>query len=147
MKIDIKEIEKYLNKWQSTLRLKDWDIKIHLVEKEWRKSGDIKIDDCNKQAILMINGKNPRMTNLEEVIIHELLHIKLRGMGELIKRLINSAYGTDETDVKRDFVYEDFMLTLESTTQDLTKGYVELGADNKDIPFGYLEDEVKEELK
>lgn len=146
MKIDRKEAEKYLSKWQETLRLQDWDIKIHIVNQEWRKSGDIKIDDSNKQAILMLNSFNPRMTNYEAVIIHELLHLKLWRMDQMIEKLIDNFYGTDDNDPKREIIYNDFMLILESTTQDLTKGYVKLGADDKEEPFGYLEEKVREEL-
>lgn len=73
MGINVKDVEKFLGKWKDILRLRDWDIKIHIVNQEWQKSGDIKIDDCNRQAILMLNSINPRMTNLEEVIIHENL--------------------------------------------------------------------------
>lgn len=146
MDINLKEAEKLLIKWQKTLKLQDWDIKVHIVNKEWRKSGDIKIDESNRQAILMLNNCNPKMTNVEDLVIHELLHLKLWKMDQMIERLLNGLYGTDEDDPKRGFVYEEFMLKLESTTQDLTKAYVELGAEDKKIPFGYVEAQVKEEL-
>lgn len=44
MKLKNDLVEQYLDKWQDILRIRDWDIKIELVDKEWRKSGDIKID-------------------------------------------------------------------------------------------------------
>jgi len=77
---DFDEIQAYLDKWQDILCLKDWDIKLELVNKQWRKTGDIKIDEDDKTAILLINNFNPKQTNIEAVVIHELLHIKLWGM-------------------------------------------------------------------
>lgn len=146
MTLDMKECERFLEKWQPVLRLQDWDIKIRIVDTPWRKSGDIKIDECNRQAILMLNGYNPRVSNVEEVIIHELIHVKLWKMDQMIERLINCCYTSDESDPKREFVYEEFMIALESTTQDLTKAYVTLGAEDKEIPYGYLEEQVKKEM-
>ncbi len=48
---------------------------------------------------------------------------------------------------KRDIVYDEFMLKLESTTQNLTKSFAGLGAENKELAFSYVEKEVSEELK
>ncbi len=64
MNITEEMISGYLNRWQNILRLRDWDISIKVVGKEWRKSGDIKIDQVNRMAVLMIN-QNPVCTNLE----------------------------------------------------------------------------------
>ena len=57
MEIDEKLLENYLRKWQEILRLGDWDIKYELVNIEWRKTGDIKIDMTDRKAILMILRK------------------------------------------------------------------------------------------
>jgi len=147
MKINFGHAEKLLIKWQKTLRLEDYDIKLELVDKAWRKSGDIKIDDNNCQAILMLNNFNPTVSNYEEIIIHELLHLRLWGMDQMIENLINTFYGSDENDRKREIIYDEFMQKLESTTQNLTKSFVELGAENKELPFSYLEKQVLEELR
>lgn len=80
MKFDEKTLETYLRKWQDILKLRYLDIKYEIVNVEWRKTGDIKIDMTDRKAILMINNYNPRQTNIEEVVIHELLHLKLWGM-------------------------------------------------------------------
>jgi hypothetical protein len=100
MKFDEELIETYLRKWQDTLRLRDWDIKYEIVNTEWRKTGDIKIDMTDRKAILMINNYNPKQTNLEAIIIHELLHLKLWGMDQLIEQLIYSVFGQDENEPK-----------------------------------------------
>lgn len=138
-------IEEYLRKWQETLRLRDWDIKLQIVEKAWRKSGDIKIDLDDKKAILLIN-KNPKSENLEEVVIHELLHVKLYRMDMMIEDLLNIIYGEDEDDPKKSFAYSQYMLTLEATVEDLTKGYLSIASGEGELSFGRLRKEVEEEI-
>jgi len=143
---DFGEIQSYLDRWQGILRLKDWDIKLELVNKEWRKTGDVKIDEDDKTAVLLINNHNPKQTNIEEVVIHELLHIKLWGMDQMIEALLHSVYGNDENDPKFSFAYAQFMGLLEQTTQDLTKAYKDLGATDKSVSFGRLKEQVDEEI-
>jgi len=139
------KLQAYLDKWQSILRLRDWDIKLELVTKEWRKSGDVKIDQADKTAILLVNTFNSRQTNIEALIIHELLHIKLWGMDQMIENLLHCVYGDDENDPKFSFAYTQFMELLEVTTEDLAKGYVELGADDKSVSFGRIQPEADKE--
>ena len=141
------EFHIFLSKWQNILRLKDWDIKLDLVNKEWHKTGDVKIDIDNKAAIILINAYNPKRTNLEAVIIHELLHIKLWGMDQMIDDLLHCVYGENKDDPKYSFAYTQFMQLLESTTEDLTKGFVDLGADDKSLPFGRIQKEADDEWK
>ena len=143
----IKENETHdiLAKWQKILRLKDWDIKIEWVTKEWRKTGDVKIDQTNKVAIILLNAYNPKCTNYEAVIIHELLHIKLWGMDQMIEELLHCVYGKDCSDPKFSFAFSKFMELLEVTTEDLAKGYVELGANDKSISYGRIQHEADAE--
>ena len=136
-----------LVKWQELLRLKDWDIKLEFVANEWRKTGDIKIDENDKKAILLINNCNPKQTNIESVIIHELLHIKLWGMDQMIESLLHCVYGDDEADPKFAFAYAQFMGLLEQTTEDLTKGFKDLGATDKSISFGRIQAQADDEWK
>lgn len=135
----------YLRKWQDILRLRDWDIKLELVTRAWRKTGDVKIDQADKTAIVLINNCNPRQTNIEGVIIHELLHIRLWAMDQMIESLLHAVYGTDEQDPRFAFAYTQFMEALETTTQDLTKGYMALGAEDKRISFGRIQGEADAE--
>lgn len=146
MKIDENSVEKYLRKWQDILRLRDWDIKYHLVNKEWRKTGDIKIDMDDKKAILMINNYNPKQDNLEGLIIHELLHLKLFGMDQMIEQLIYTVFGEDTEDKKFDFAYTQFMKILEPTVEDLSKGFLSIGGEDKEISFGRIQKQVDDEL-
>jgi len=140
-----KELQKLLEKWQTILRLRDWDIKLELITSEWHKSGDVKIDMSNKAAIVLLNIYNPQRTNIEAVIIHELLHIKLFGMDKMIEELLHCVYGNNENDPKFAFAYSQFMELLEVTTEDLTKGYVVLGAADKSPPFGRIQKDADAE--
>ena len=133
-------------KWQKILRLKDWDIKTTIVAESWRKSGDIKIDQCNKMAAVMVNSSvTPDF--LEEVIVHELLHLKLWKMDQMIESLLLSIYGENEEDPKRNFAYDQFMLALEATTQDLTKALLSTENQNKEFNFNKVDQQITKELE
>lgn len=147
MSFDENLIEKYLRKWQERLRLKDWDIKLQLINQEWNKTGDIKIDMTDKKAIVMINNYNPKKNNLEPVIIHELLHLKLWGMDQMIEQLMYLVFGKDENDPKFDFAYTQFMNILESTVEDLSKSFLTLDGEDKKISFERVQKQVDDELK
>ncbi len=147
MGFDENLIEKYLRKWQERLRLKDWDIKFQLINQEWNKTGDIKIDMTDKKAIVMINNYNPKENNLEPVIIHELLHLKLWGMDQMIEQLIYLVFGKDENDPKFDFAYTQFMNILESTVEYLSKSFLTLDGEDKKISFERVQKQVDDELK
>jgi hypothetical protein len=147
MKFDEKLIEAYLKKWQDILRLRDWDIKYEAVDTEWRKTGDIKIDVTDRKAILMINNHNPRQTNLEALIIHELLHLKLYGMDQMLEELIYAVFGKNENNPKLSFAYNQFMNLLEPTVEDLAKGFLSLGGEDKEMSFGRVQLQVVEELQ
>ena len=142
---ELEQLQAYLQKWKAVLRLQDWDIQLTLVTKEWRKTGDIKIDETDKKAILLINNCNPKQTNIEAVIIHELLHIKLWGMDQMIEELLHCVYGNNENDPKFAFAYSQFMQMLEQTAEDLAKGYKDLGAEDKSISFGRIQSEADAE--
>ncbi len=146
MNTALSDIERYLEKWQAILRLQDWDIKLYPVDKEWRKTGDIKIDADDRTAVLLVNVYNPKRSNLEELIIHELLHLKLWGMDQMIDSLLGCVYGSDEQDQKREFAYTQFMTLLESTVNDLAKSFLSQGGEDKAISFGRVMKEVEQEL-
>lgn len=135
-----------VSKWQPILRLKDWDIRIKIVTSPWRKSGDIKIDADNKMAVLMLNEK-PYSTNLEEVVVHELIHLKLWDLDQMIEELINVLFGEDEANPRRAFVYTQFMKLIEVTTEDLTKGFLAVAGCKEPLSFGRIEREVMKELE
>jgi hypothetical protein len=147
MSVDRREVEKHLKKWQDILRLRDWDIAVKMVGTKWRKSGDVKVDLDNKKAILLIN-ENPRTCrNIEELVVHELLHLKLYGMDQMIDSLLSAVYGNKEDDAKREFAYTQFMVLLESTVEDLTKGYLTAIGSEEALSFDRIQKEVDKELE
>lgn len=145
MGVDVKKLEALMDKWQGILRLRDWDISLQIVKKEWRKSGDIKIDTSNKKAVMLIND-NPRCTNLEELVIHELLHLKLWGMDQMIEELINQVFGEDEKDKKREFAMNQFFGILEPTVEDLTKAFLKANDCEEELSLGILKKLIDEEI-
>ncbi|MFW5794276.1 MAG: hypothetical protein ACOCV1_02225 [Bacillota bacterium] len=74
----MKEIKESFRFWKKKLRLNDnWDVKLELINDiSFKKTGDFKVDPDDKKAILLLNELNPYNLNLEEVIVHELLHLK-----------------------------------------------------------------------
>ena len=143
--VDEKEIEAHRKKWQDLLRLRDWDIQIKIVKTKWKKSGDIKIDLEDKKAILLINQVS-KCENLEELVVHELLHLKLYGMDQMIENLLSIVYGEKEKDPKKEFASTQFMMLLESTVEDLAKGYLAANRNQKVLSFGRLEKAVGDEI-
>jgi len=123
MKVTKNKIEKHLSKWQSKLQLRDWNISVKIIRTRWRKSGDVKVDLENRKAQLLINHK-PKCLNLEEIVVHELLHVKLYGLDQMIEDLISILYGKKKTK-KRQFAWNQFMSLLETTVADFTKGYLD----------------------
>ncbi len=136
-----------LRKWQEILRLQDWDIEIVIVVKPWRKSGDVKIDMDNRMAAVMIHESVPE-EHIEEVVLHELLHLKLFGMDQLVEYAIELIYGGDTgtMDPKKEFATGAFMMELESTVEDLTKSLLTASDGRKKFWNKRVDKLVKEEL-
>lgn len=145
MAVDVKRLNELLIKWQDILRLRDWDIKLKIVETEWRKSGDIKIDMDDKKAVMLINN-NPKSTNLEELVVHELLHLKLWGMDQMIEGFIIQTFGEDDKDVKKEFDMNQFFMLLESTVEDLSKALLKANGCQEELSFGRLQKAIDEEI-
>ena len=135
-----------LKKWQKTLRLRDWDIKHVLVTEEWRKSGDIKIDRDNQMAALMVHESVPE-EQLEEVVVHELLHLRLYGMDQMIEANIDIIFGSSGSDPKKEFAMNTFFIELESTVENLTKALLTAAGREKEFWFKRVDKQIGEELK
>ncbi|UCB61208.1 MAG: hypothetical protein JSW72_03940 [Candidatus Bathyarchaeota archaeon] len=144
MTVDEKDVREHLCRWQTILRLRDWDIRVRIVGANWRKSGDIKIDQDDRKAVLLVN-RRPKCENLEELIIHELLHLKLYGMDQMIEELLSIVYGW-EKDPKKEFANTQFMKLLESTVEDLTKGYLAAIKSPRSLSFGRLQNQIEKEV-
>ena len=77
--MDRENLQRIFEKYCKKLRITPgWDVQLQFVEDPaWRKTGDFKIDCTDRKAILLLNAANPKQENLEEVIVHELMHLKM----------------------------------------------------------------------
>lgn len=134
--MDKQSLTLLFEKWCKKLRVvPDWDIKLELVDdSQWRKTGDIKIDCEDKNAILMLNLNGAKQDNLEEVIVHELLHLKMYPLDQVTESLITSNF--KEGTAEYDFAYTQFFTTLEQTVEELTKCYLLEFGENKELSYG-----------
>lgn len=123
-------------KWIRKLRVTpNWDVKLEFVEDPtWRKTGDFKIDCDDHKAILMLNAANPKQENIEEVIVHELLHLKLYPMDQVTESLIVSNF--EENTPAWNFAYTQFFGALERTVEELTKCFLLEYGENKELSYG-----------
>ena len=82
----------------------------------------------------MLNGMNPKQENLEEVIVHELLHLKLYPLDQVTESLITSNY--EEGSGAYHFAYTQFMVTLEVTVEELAKCFLLQYGDDRELSYG-----------
>lgn len=130
------ELQGIFDKWCKKLRIVPfWDVKLEFVEDiSWRKTGDIKIDCDDKKAIIMLNVANPKQENLEEVIVHELFHLKLYPLDQVTESLIISNFKEDTP--AYDFAYTQFFTSLEQTVEELSKCFLLEFGENKELSYG-----------
>ncbi len=130
------KINELFDKWCKKLRIVPaWDAVLELVEDaEWRKTGDLKIDCDDKKVIIMINAANPKQENLEEVIVHELLHLKMYPLDQVTESLIVSSFKEDTPEYE--FAYTQFFSNLEQTVEELTKCFLLEFGENKEFSYG-----------
>ncbi len=130
------DIEMIFDQWCKKLRISpQWDIKLEMVyDSDWKKTGDFKIDPDDRKAILMLNAVNPKQENLEEVIVHELMHIKLYPLDQVCESLITSNF--EEGSKARDFAYTCFFQNLEMTVEELTKCFLLEYGENRTLSYG-----------
>lgn len=134
--MDREHLQHLFDKYCQKLRITpNWDVELRFVEDpEWRKTGDFKLDCDDRKAILLLNAANPKQENLEEVIVHELMHIKLYPLDQVTESLITSHF--EEGTPGYRFAYRQFFTTLEQTVEELTKCFLlEFGEDRK-LSFG-----------
>ena len=124
--------EKYIRKLRITPA---WDIRLEFVDDpQWRKTGDFKIDCDDRKAILLLNSANPKQENLEEVIVHELMHIKMYPLDQVTESLIINCFEADSP--ASNFAYQQFFTALEQTVEELTKCFLLEFGDNTELSFG-----------
>lgn len=145
MPITADDARAVLARWQPVLRLADWDVDLRLVTTPWRKTGDVKVDLDDRKAVLLLRAGQPA-EHLEEVIVHELVHLRLYAMDQMLVQLLDAVFGSDANDPKRTFAETQFMQLLESTTEDLAKALLAAGGRSAPLTFGRLDREVEQEI-
>ena len=130
------ELTQIFGKWCKKLRLTPgWDLSLQFVEDPgWRKTGDFKLDCTDRKAILLLNSANPKQENLEEVIVHELMHIKMYPLDQVTESLITSHF--EEGTPARRFAYTQFFTALEQTVEELSKCFLLEFGENRELSFG-----------
>lgn len=119
------QIEKTLRTWQEILGLTEWTLRAEVVTGPWPKSGDLRHDLPNRLAVVLVHESVPP-EHLDEVVVHELVHLQLGGLDRMLEDLLASLYGEDEEDPRRRFAHAQFMDRLETTTQELTRSFLAL---------------------
>lgn len=124
------------DKWVKKLRLAPaWDVRLELVDDpNWTKTGDFKVDCDDRKAILLLNAVNPKQENLEEVIVHELMHLKMYPLDQVTESLIVSQF--EEGSCGWNLAYRQFFITLEQTVEELTKCFLLEFGENRELSFG-----------
>ena len=132
----VEELERLLLKWCRKLRIvPGWDVTLEPVGDEtWRKTGDIKIDCDDRKAVVMLNIKNPRGANLEEVLVHELFHLKLYPLDQVTESLITDTF--EENSPAYRFAMTQFMSSLEQTVEELAKCWLLEFGEDRELSFG-----------
>lgn len=95
--------------------------------------------DCeDKKAVFLLNAVNPKQENLEEIIVHELMHLKMYPLDQVTESLITSTF--EEGTPASNFAYRQFFSTLEQTVEELTKCFLLEFGDDREFSFGRCKD-------
>ena len=130
------ELNALFEKWVRKLRIvPSWDVELELVEDAgWRKTGDIRIDCDDRKAVVLLNVLNPRGANLEEVLVHELFHLKLYPLDQVTESLITENF--EEGTPAYGFAMTQFMTSLEQTVEELAKCWLLEFGEDRELSFG-----------
>lgn len=133
---DKEKLARRLDYWCKKLRLTpDWDVKLEWVDaSDCHKTGDVKIDCTDRKAVVMLNAANPRQENLEEDLVHELMHLKLYPLDQVTEALITSHF--EEGTPAWDFAYTQFFTSLEITVEELAKCFLLEFGEDRELSFG-----------
>jgi len=134
--MDREKCRQILDKYCKKLRIAPgWDVQLQFVEDAgWPKTGDFKIDCDDHKAVLLLNAVNPKQENLEEVILHELMHIKMYPLDQVTESLITSSF--EEGTPAWDFAYTQFFTALEVTVEELTKCFLLEFGEDRELSYG-----------
>ena len=136
MSFDKEKCQQLFEKYCRKLRVVPaWDVKLQFVEDpEWPKTGDFKIDCTDRKAVLLLNADNPKQDSAEEVIIHELMHLKMYPLAQVTESLITSNF--EEGSPASKFAYTEFFTALEITVEELAKCFLLEFGEEKEFSYG-----------
>ena len=130
------ELNRLFETWCRRLRITPgWDVKLEFSEDpSWNKTGDFKVDCDDRKAIFLLNIASPKQENLEEVIVHELLHLKLYPLDQVTESPIVSHM--EEGSAGYQFASRQFFQALEQTVEELAKCFLLEFGENRELSFG-----------
>lgn len=133
------QLSHLLDTWCQKLRITPfWNVRLQLMDDpDYRKTGDIKIDCDNHNAIVILNLSGANQSNLEEVIVHELFHLKMYPLDQITEGLLLASF-PDESPAQR-FAYSQFFGALEQTVEELAKCFLLDSGENRELTFGRCE--------
>ena len=124
--------DKYIRKLRITPA---WDVRLEFVEDPaWPKTGDFRIDCDDRKAILLLNAVSPKQENIEEVIVHELMHIKMYPLDQVTESLIKNCF--EDGSAASRFAGQQFFTALEQTVEEMAKCFLLEFGENRDLSFG-----------
>ena len=134
--MEMREIRTLFEKWCRKLRIVPaWDVKLEIVtDPAWNKTGDFQIDCDDRKAVLLLNALNPKQENLEEVIVHELMHLKLYPLDQVTESLIVHSF--EDGSAASNFAYQQFFCALEQTVEEMAKCFLLEFGDHRDLSYG-----------
>ena len=134
--MDREHVTALFDKYCKKLRITPvWDVKLEFVEDpSWSKTGDFRIDCDDRKAVLQLNAANPKQENLEEVILHELMHIKMYPLDQVTESLIVNTL--KEGTPAQDFAYQQFFTALEQTVEELAKCFLLEFGEEREFSYG-----------
>ncbi len=84
--------------------------------------------------MVLLNVLNPRGANLEEVLVHELFHLKLYPLDQVTESLITENF--EEGTPAYGFAMTQFMTSLEQTVEELAKCWLLEFGEDRELSFG-----------
>ena len=134
--MNAEQLQTIFDTWCKKLRLTPaWDIRLELVDDPtFQKTGDFKVDCDDRKAVLLLNIRNPRQENPEEVIVHELMHLKMYPLDQVTESLIVSHY--EDGSAAQDFAYRQFFGALEQTVEELAKCFLLEFGEDREFSYG-----------
>ena len=129
-------IHSLFERWCQRLRITPtWDVVLQIIsDANLRKTGDIKIDCTDHKAIVLLNTAGANFENPEEILVHELLHLKLYPLDQVTEGLITSQF--ESNSAASNFAYHQFFTALEITVEELTKCFLFEFGETKELSFG-----------